>query len=51
MFLKEVKKQLFYVFYDGFILDEECFFLYDLNRLINLDFFYEQYLFFDLDDM
>lgn len=51
MSLKEAKKQLHYAFDDGLISDEECLLLYDLNRLTNLDFPYEQYPLFDLDDM
>lgn len=51
MSLKEAKKQLLYAFDDGLISDEECLLLYDLNRSTNLDFPYEQYPLFDLDDM
>ena len=51
MSLKEAKKQLLYAFDDGLISDEECLLLYDLNRSTNLDFPYQQYPLFDLDDM
>ena len=51
MSLKEARKQLLYAFDDGLISDEECLLLYDLNRSTNLDFPYEQYPLFDLDDM
>ena len=51
MSLKEARKQLLYAFDDGLISDEECLLLYDLNRSTNLDFPYEQYTLFDLDDM
>ena len=51
MFLKEARKQLLYAFDDGLISDEECLLFYDLNRSTNLDFPYEQYPLFDLDDM
>ena len=51
MSLKEAKNQLLYAFDDGLISDEECLLLYDLNRSTNLDFPYEQYPLFDLDDM
>ena len=51
MSLKEAKKQLLYAFDDGLISDEECLLLYDLNRSTNLDYPYEQYPLFDLDDM
>lgn len=51
MSVKEAKKQLLYAFDDGLISDEKCLLLYDLNRSTNLDFPYEQYPLFDLDDM
>ena len=51
MSLKEAKQQLLYAFDDGLISDEECLLLYDLNGSTNLDFPYEQYSLFDLDDM
>ena len=52
MCLKEARKQLLYAFDDdGLISYEECLLLYDLNRITNLDFPYEQYPLFDLDDI
>ena len=51
MSLKEARKQLLYAFDDGLISDEEYLLLYDLNRSTNLEFPYEQYPLFDLDDM
>lgn len=50
MSLKEAKKQLLYAFDDG-LNSDECLLLYDLNTSTNLDFPYEQYPLFDLDDM
>ena len=51
MFLKEAKKQLLYAFDDGVMSVDECLLLIDLNRSTKLDFPYEQYPLFDLDDM
>ena len=51
MSLKEARKRLLYASDDGLISDEDCLLIYDLNRSTNLDFPYEQYPLFDLDDM
>ena len=51
MSLKEARKRLLYAFDDGLISDEDWLLIYDLNRSTNLDFPYEQYPLFDLDDM
>ena len=51
MSLKEAREQLLYAFDGGLISEEEFLLLYDVNRSTNLDFPYEQYRLFDLDDM
>ena len=51
MSLKKVREQWLYALDERLITEEEFLLLYDVNRSTNLDFPYEQYKLFDLDDM
>ena len=51
MSLKKAREQLLYALDERLITEEEFLLLYDVNRSTNLDFPYEQYKLFYLDDM
>ena len=51
MSLKKAREHLLYALDERLITEEEFLLLYDVNRSTNLDFPYEQYPLFDLDDM
>ena len=51
MSLKKTREHLLYALDDRLITEEEFLLLYDVKRSTNLDFPYEQYPLFDLDDM
>ena len=51
MSLKTAREQLLYALDERLITEEEFLLLYDVNRSTTLDFPYEQYPLFDLEDM